>query len=157
MGRPILDGTGGYAEDRAYGLRVIDLGVMLAGCNLAGQDLRWTDLSEANMVRANLRECDLVKANLSRTVLYEAKLMGADLKSTRLFYGSVETASPRSRTTPPNYETGECTGVVIERSNLTGVKRINDEQRFYLCAWGGEKTRATIPGGCEDIPNKLER
>ena len=157
LGRPILDGSGGYAEDRAYGLRVIHLGVMLAGCNLAGQDLRWTDLSEANMVRANLRECDLVKANLSRTVLYEAKLVGADLKSTRLFYGSVETASPRSRTTPPNYETGECTGVVIERSNLTGVKRLNDEQRFYLCAWGGEKTRATIPGGCEDIPNRLGR
>ena len=157
LGRPILDGTGGYAEDRACGLRVIDLGVILAGCNLAGQDLRWTDLSEANMVRANLRECDLVKANLSRTILYEAKLVGADLKSTRLFYGSVETASPRSRTTPPNYETGECTGVVIERSNLTGVKRLNDEQRFYLCAWGGEKTRATIPGGCENIPNKLGR
>ena len=157
LGRPILDGTGGYAEDRAYGLRVIHLGVMLAGCNLAGQDLRWTDLSEANMVRANLMGCDLVKANLSRTVLYEAKLMGADLKSTHLFYGPVETASPRSRTVPPNYETGEYTGVVIERSNLTGVKRLNDEQRYYLCAWGGEKTRGTIPGGCNNIPNKLGR
>ena len=157
LGRPILDGTGGYAEDRAYGLRVIHLGVMLAGCNLAGQDLRWTDLSEANMVRANLVGCDLVKANLSRTVLYEAKLMGADLKSTRLFYGSVETASPRSRTAPPNYETGEHTGVVIEKSNLTGVKRLNEEQRYYLCAWGGEKTRETIPGGCANIPNKLGR
>ena len=157
LGRPILDGTGGYAEDRAYGLRVIHLGVMLAGCNLAGQDLRWTDLSEANMVRANLTGCDLVKANLSRTVLYEAKLMGVDLKSTRLFYGPVETASPRSRTAPPNYETGEHTGVVIERSNLTGVKRLNEEQRYYLCAWGGEKTRETIPGGCENIPNKLGR
>ncbi|MDJ0688499.1 MAG: pentapeptide repeat-containing protein [Xenococcaceae cyanobacterium MO_188.B32] len=157
LGRPILDGTGGYAEDRAYGLRVIHLGVMLAGCNLAGQDLRWTDLSEANMVRANLTNCDLVKANLSRTVLYEAKLMGADLKSTRLFYGSVETASPRSRTAPPNYETGEYTGVVIERCNLTGVKRLNEEQRYYFCAWGGEKTRETIPGGCQNIPNKLGR
>ena len=157
LGRPILDGTGGYAEDRAYGLRVIHLGVMLAGCNLAGQDLRWTDLSEANMVRANLVGCDLVKANLSRTVLYEAKLMGADLKSTRLFYGSVETASPRSRTAPPNYETGEHTGVVIEKSNLTGVKRLNEEQRYYLCAWGGERTRETIPGGCANIPNKLGR
>ena len=157
LGRPILDGTGGYAEDRAYGLRVIHLGVMLAGCNLANQDLRWTDLSEANMVRANLTGCDLVKANLSRTVLYEAKLMGADLKSTRLFYGSVETASPRSRTAPPNYETGEYTGVVIERSNLTSVKRLNEEQRYYLCAWGGERTRETIPGGCANIPNKLGR
>ncbi|MDJ0716541.1 MAG: pentapeptide repeat-containing protein [Prochloraceae cyanobacterium] len=157
LGRPILDGSGGYAEDRAYGLRVIHLGVMLAGCNLTGQDLRWTDLSEANMVRADLRGCDLVKANLSRTVLYEAKLGGADLKSTRLFYGPVETASPRSRTSPPNYETGEHTGVVVERANFTGVRRLNEEQRYYLCAWGGEKTRGTIPGGCEDIPNKLGR
>mgnify|MGYP001813468368 FL=1 len=157
LGRPILDGSGGYAEDRAYGLRVIHLGVMLAGCDLTGQDLRWTDLSEANMVRADLRGCDLVKANLSRTVLYEAKLAGADLKSTRLFYGSVETASPRSRTSPPNYETGEHTGVVVERANLTGVRRLNEEQRYYLCAWGGEKTRGTIPGGCDDIPNKLGR
>lgn len=157
LGRPILDGTGGYAEDRAYGLRVIHLGVMLAGCNLASQDLRWTDLSEANMVRANLVGCDLVKANLSRTILYEAQLVRADLKSTRLFYGAVETASPRSRTTPPNYETGEHTGVVVERSNLTGIKRLNEEQRYYLCAWSGEKTRETIPGGCENIPNKLGR
>ena len=157
LGRPILDGTGGYAEDRAYGVRVIDLGVMLAVCNLAGQDLRWTDLSEANMVRANLSKCDLVKANLSRTVLYEANLIGADLKSTRLFYGSIETASPRSRTVPPDYETGEYTGVVIERANLAGVKRLSEEQRYYLCAWGGERTRATIPGGCGDIPNKLGR
>lgn len=157
LGRPILDGTGGYAEDRAYGLRVIHLGVMLAGCYLAGQDLRWTDLSEANMVRANLIGCDLVKANLSRTVLYEANLVGADFKSTRLFYGLVETASPRSRKIPPNYETGECTGAVIERSNLREVKRLNEEQRYYLCAWGGEKTRETIPGGCQNIPNKLGR
>ena len=157
LGRAILDGTGGYAEDRAYGVRVIHLGVMLAGCNLSGQDLRWADLSEANMVRANLSKCDLVKANLARTILYEAKLAGADLKSTRLFYGSLEAASPRNRTTPPNYETGECTGVVVERANLAGVKRIGEEQRYYLCAWGGEKTRATIPGGCEGIPNKLGR
>jgi uncharacterized protein YjbI with pentapeptide repeats len=157
LGRPILDGFGGYAEDRENGTKVINLGIMLAGADLAGQDLRWTDLSEANMVRADLSRCDLVKANFSRTVLYEANLQGADLKGARLFYGFVEAASPRSRTVPPNYETGAHTGVVIENANLTSVQNLSDEQRYYLCAWGGEKTRTTIPGGCEGIPNKLGR
>ena len=157
LGRPILDGVGGYAEDRAYGVRVIDLGVVLAGTNLAGTDLRWTDLSEANMVRANLNHCDLVKANLARTILYEANLTGADIKSAHLFYGSLETASPRSRSYPPDYVTGAYTGAVVENANLTNVHRLSEEQRYYFCCWGGSKTRATIPGGCEGIPNKLGR
>ncbi len=157
LGRPMLDGNGGYSEDRPHGIRVIDLGVMLAGAMLSGQDLRWTDLSDANMVRINLSHCDLVKANLARTVLYEANLAGADMKGTRLFYGKLDTATPRSITLPPNYETGEHTGVVVERANFSGVKRLNEEQRYYLCAWCGEKSRATIPGGCEGIPNKLGR
>lgn len=157
LGRPILDGFGGYSEDRAHGVRVISLGVMLAGTNLSGQDLRWTDLSEANMVRADLSWCDLVKANLSRTVLYDASLKGSNLKETRLFYGSVETASPRSRSFPPNYETGAYTGAVLENCNLMAIQNLTEEQRYYCCAWGGEKTRATISGGCYEIPNKLER
>ncbi|MGP0129166.1 MAG: pentapeptide repeat-containing protein [cyanobacterium endosymbiont of Rhopalodia musculus] len=157
LGRPILDGFGGYAEDRAHGVRVINLGVMLAGTNLSGQDLRWTDLSEANMVRADLSWCDLVKANLSRTVLYDANLKGSNLKETRLFYGSVKTASPRSRSFPPNYETGAYTGVVLENCNLMAIQNLTEEQRYYCCAWGGEKTRATISGGCYEIPNKLDR
>ena len=157
LGRPMLDGSGGYSEDRPYGTRVIDLGVMLAGAYLVGQDLRWTDLSEANMVRANLSQCDLVKANLARTVLYEANLAGADLKGARLFYGSVETATPRSITAQPDYETGKHTGVVVEKANLSGIKRMSEEQRYYLCAWCGEKSRSTVPGGCEGIPNKLGR
>ncbi len=157
LGRPMLDGSGGYSEDRPYGTRVIDLGVMLAGAYLVGQDLRWTDLSEANMVRANLSHCDLVKANLARTVLYEANLAGADLKGTRLFYGPVETATPRSITAPPNYETGQHTGVVVEKANFSGVRRLIEEQRYYICSWCGEKSRATVPGGCEGIPNRLGR
>jgi uncharacterized protein YjbI with pentapeptide repeats len=157
LGRPILDGSGGYAEDRAYGIRVIDLGVMLAGADLSSTDLRWTDLSEANMVRANLTKSDLVKANLSRTVLYEANLNNADLKGARLFYGPVETASPRSRIHPPNYETGAYTGAVVEDANFTNVQRLSEEQRYYCCCWGGDKTRTTIPGGCQNIPNKLGR
>jgi hypothetical protein len=34
---------------------------------------------------------------------------------------------------------------------------MSEEQRYYCCAWGGEETRGTIPGGCEGIPNKLGR
>ncbi|MGK7896243.1 MAG: pentapeptide repeat-containing protein [Xenococcus sp. (in: cyanobacteria)] len=157
LGRPMLDGAGGYAQDRLYGTRVIDLGVILAGTDLSYQDLRWTDLSNANMVRTNLSHADLVKANLSRTVLYEANLTEADLKGTILFYGKAETATPRTRNGIPNYQTGEHTGVVIERANLSHVKRLNEEQRYYLCAWCGEKSRSMIPGGCEGIPNKLGR
>ncbi|NWF61647.1 MAG: pentapeptide repeat-containing protein [Fischerella sp.] len=157
LGRPILDGIGGYCEDRLHGVRVIDLGVMLAGADLSGTDLRWTDLTEANLVRTNLSKCDLVKANLSRCILYEADLNGADLNATRLFYGSAENASPRSRTHPPNYNTGEYTGAVVENADFSDVQRMSEANRHYCCAWGGEKTRGTIPGGCEGIPNKLGR
>ncbi len=155
LGRAILDGCGGYAEDRLEGLRVIDLGVMLAAADLAGTDLRWTDLSEVNLVRANLSNCDLIKANLSRTILYNANLSDADLNSIRLFYGSPEIASPRTRTEEPNYETGEHTGAVVENANFTNVRRMSESVRYYCCAWCGEQTRGTIPGGCEGIPNKL--
>ncbi|MDK2411992.1 pentapeptide repeat-containing protein [Aphanizomenon sp. PH219] len=157
LGRAILDGSGGYAEDRLEGVRVIDLGVMLAGADLADNDLRWTDLSEANLIRANLSNCDLVKANLSRTILYDANLSNADLNGVRLFYGLPEQASPRSRSEPPNYETGEQTGAVIENADFTNAQRMSESTRYYCCTWCGEKTRQTIPGGCEGIPNKLGR
>lgn len=157
LGRPILDGSGGYQEDRDFGIRVIDLGVMLAAANMSGTDLRWTDLSEANLVRANLSHSDLVKANLSRTILYDANLAGADMMGTRLFYGSLATASPRTRADIPNFTTGAYTGTVIENADLSGVQRLSEEQRQYCCAWGGAKTRGTIPGGCEGIPNQLGR
>jgi uncharacterized protein YjbI with pentapeptide repeats len=157
LGRAILNGDGGYAEDRVFGVRVIDLGVMLAGADLSETDLRWTDLSEANLIRVNLNGCDLVRTNFARTILAEAKFIGADLKGTILFYSSAETASPRSRTEPPNYRTGEYTGAVIENADFTNVQRMSESTRYYCCAWGGEKTRATIPGGCSGIPNKLER
>jgi len=157
LGRAILNGSGGYAEDRINGLRVIELGVVLAAANLADTDLRWTDFSEANLIRANLSRCDLVKANFSRTILYDAHLVGADFKGTILFYGKAETATPRSRTNPPNYQTGEQTGAVVENADFTDVQRMSDSARYYCCAWGGERTRATVPGGCEGIPNKLGR
>ncbi len=157
LGRAILDGAGGYEEDRLNGVRVIDLGVMLAGADLSGTDLRWTDLSEANLIRANLSYCDLVKANFSRTILFNAKLRYTDLNSTRFFYGKATEASPRSRIEPPDYRTGKHTGAVIENADFTGATQMSEEQRYYCCAWGGEQTRSTIPGGCEGIPNKLGR
>ncbi|MDA0269324.1 MAG: pentapeptide repeat-containing protein [Cyanobacteria bacterium] len=157
LGRPILDGEGGYAEDRAQGVRVINLGAVLANTDLSGTDLRWTDLSEANLVRANLARCDLVKANLTRTILYYANLSGADLMGAELFQGSVETASPRSHTESPDYQTGTYTGAVVEGADFSNVQRLSESQRQYCCRWGGETTRKTIPGGCKDTPNCLGR
>lgn len=155
LGRPIFDGLGGYQEDRVHGIRVINLSVMLVAADLRGQDLRWVDLSDIYLIRANLRDGDLVKTNFARAVLYEANLEGADVKGTRFFYGPAQSASPRSRTQVPNYETGEYTGAVVEKVNFTGVKNLSDELRYYCCAWSGEASRHTIPGGCEGIPNHL--
>jgi uncharacterized protein YjbI with pentapeptide repeats len=157
LGRAILDGVGGYAEDRVNGVRVIDLGVMLAGANLEGADLRWTDLSDINMIRANLHRCDLVRTNLARTILSEADFSNSDLFEARLFYGSTKTATPRTRAEFPNYKSGAYTGAVIEDADFTKVQRLSESQRYYCCAWGGSKTRKTIPGGCEGIPNLLGR
>lgn len=159
LGRAIFDGSGGYAEDRVSGVRVIDLGVMLAKADLSRTDLRRTDLSDANLVGANLNSCDLVKSNLARTILYEAQLRGADFKGCRLYYGTAETATPRTPSHPPypNYRTGAYTGAVVENADFTGVEGLSEEQRHYCCSWGGEQTRATIPGGCAGIPNRLGR
>jgi len=157
LGRPILDGRGGYAEDRAHGVKVINLGAMLANADLSSSDLRWTDLSDTNLIRADLSNCDLIRVNFSRTILYHADLSNADLMGVRLFYGDPDTASPRSRTELPDFTTGAHTGAVIEGANFTNVKRLSAAQRHYCCRWGGDRTRATIPGGCDDIPNCLER
>lgn len=157
LGRPILDGLGGYAEDRAHGTRVIDLGVMLAASNLADTDLRWLDLSESNLIRADLTSCDLVRTNFSRAILCDANLTDTDIMGVRLFYGDIQTATPRTRQDQPNYSTGEFTGTVIEGADFTNVQRLSEVQRCYCCTWGGSKTRETIPGGCEDLPNRLGR
>ena len=157
LGRPILDGAGGYAEDRLNGTRVIDLGVMLAAADLSGNDLRWVDLSEVNLIRSNLSQCNLVRTDLARTILCDADLSETDLMSARFFYGLPETATPRTRNNSPDYETGEFTGAVVEGIDLSNAQRLSEAQRCYLCAWGGSRTRATIPGGCRDLPNRLGR
>lgn len=156
LGKAILDGIGGYAEDRQFGLRVIDLGVILAGADLSCTDLRQTDLSDINMVRTNFNNCSLVQANLSRTILRQASFVNADFLGVRLFYGEATQATPRTRADMPNYQTGAFTGAVVEGADFTNVQRLSEAQRYYCCAWGGSSTRNTIPGGCEGIPNHLE-
>jgi uncharacterized protein YjbI with pentapeptide repeats len=157
LGRPIFDGLGGYEEDIEYGVRVINLNGMLAGTDLSSSDLRNTEFSEANLSGITLSGCDLTRANLSRTILMGASLRQADLSRSRLFYGSAEVASPRDRINPPNYTTGAYTGAVVENADLSQVKNLSEEQHYYCCAWGGSKTRSTIPGGCSNVPNKLGR
>lgn len=156
LGRAIFDGLGGYEEDLEYGVRVIDLVGMLANVDLSGTDLRRTEMSEANLVHSNLQGCDLGRANLSRCILYGANLSKTDLTRTRFFYGQVEQVTPRDRMNPPNFQTGAQTGAVIENADFSKAKGLSEEQRYYCCAWGGKQSRATIPGGCEGIPNKLE-
>jgi uncharacterized protein YjbI with pentapeptide repeats len=155
LGKVILNGAGGYDEDRIYGVRVINLGVMLAGTDLAQTDLRWTDLSDANLIRTNLDGCNLSQANLSKTILYQAKLTNADIKGARLFYGNLASASPRIPDRVPDYVTGKFTGAVVEAADFTKIRHMSEEQRHYCCAWCGEASRLTIPGGCQGIADRL--
>jgi len=57
--RVILNGSGGYAEDRIYGVRVINLGVMLGRPFWHRSTL--DRHQRCHLVRANLSRCDLVK------------------------------------------------------------------------------------------------
>jgi uncharacterized protein YjbI with pentapeptide repeats len=155
LGKVVLNGNGGYDEDRIYGTRVINLGVMLAQTDLAQTDLRWTDLSDANAIGTNFSGCNLSTANLARTILYRAILNGANLTDTRLFYGDIQSASPRVPDRPPDYISGEFTGAVVEDVDFTGTIGMSASQREYCCAWCGENSRQTIPGGCRSIPNRL--
>ncbi len=157
LGRAILDGSGGYVVDLDRGVRVVNLGTMLAGKDISKTDLRWVDLSGANLIKADLSGCNLTGTNLSGTILAKVKLKGADLSKIRLFYGDITTASPRDRLAIPNFEIGEYTGAVVEESDLWDAIDLSEENRCYFCMWGGTKTRRTIPGGCDGIPNRLGR
>ncbi len=157
LGRPILDGTGGYVVDLANGVRVVNLGMMLAGRAISNTDLRNSDLSGANLIKTNFNNCDLTGANFSGAVLVKANLRGTDLSRVKMFYGNLATASPRDRNHLPNFETGEYTGAVVEDADFSKAIDISEETRQYLCAWCGKKSRKTIPGGCDDVPNRLGR
>ncbi|WP_309740845.1 pentapeptide repeat-containing protein, partial [Chamaesiphon sp. OTE_20_metabat_361] len=155
LGKVVLNGNGGYDEDRICGVRVIDLGAMLAGTDISASDLRWSDLSDANAIRTNLSGCNLIGANLSRTILYQANLSGADIKGTRFFYGNLEHASPRIPDRSPDYITGEFSGAVVEDVDFTNVRGMSVEQQQYCCQWCGSAARQTIPGGCAGIADRL--
>jgi uncharacterized protein YjbI with pentapeptide repeats len=155
LGRPILDGAGGYQRDRVRGIRVVNLRSMLEKTDLHDTDLRGIDFSDARLEGANLSGCDLSYTNLSGADLRNVNLQGAELYKTFLFAGSAETASPAEPGMKPNFKTGEYTGALVHNTNLRGVKGLSPEQRHYLCRWGGGKTRSTIPGGCANSPNSL--
>jgi uncharacterized protein YjbI with pentapeptide repeats len=155
LGRPILDGTGGYVIDLEHGVRVINLGTMLAGQDLSRTDLRRAIFSGANMLKANFEFANLTGSDFTGTILIKSNLRGTDLTNVKFFYGCLEHASPRSRNFSPNFQTGAYTGAVVEGADFTGVVGLSEENRQYLCAWGGTETRRTIPGGCRDVPNRL--
>ncbi len=156
LGRPILDGEGGYQRDRNHGIRVVNLRTFLDEADLHSTDLRGVDLSQISMEVANLTGCQLSYANLCGTDLRGSSLRGATLYKALLFVGSVETATPAERGYHPNFKTGEYTGAWVQNCDFTGVKRLSEDQRYYICAWGGPKTRATVPGGCKGIPDRLK-
>jgi uncharacterized protein YjbI with pentapeptide repeats len=157
LGRAILDGAGGYVVDLEQGVRVINLGLMLAGKDISKSDLRYVDLTGANFIRTNFSGCNLTGANLGGAILCRANLRQTDLSKVNLFYGDISTASPRDREHFPNFATGQYTGAVVEEADFTSAQDLSPENRQYLCAWGGSKTRKTIAGGCRDVPNLLGR
>jgi uncharacterized protein YjbI with pentapeptide repeats len=155
LGRPILDGSGGYQKDRNNGIRVVYLGDILERADLHGTELRGIDFSEVSLEGADLRGCDLSYANLIAANLMNAQLQGADLYKAQLFEGTLEGATPANRYQKPHFKSGAHTGAIIEGANFRGVTRLSLEQRQYICAWGGPRSRATVPGGCVGIPDQL--
>jgi uncharacterized protein YjbI with pentapeptide repeats len=157
LGRAILDGSGGYVVDLERGVRVINLGLMLAGKDISKSDLRYVDLTGANFIKTNFSGCNLTGADFGGAILCRANLRGTDLSKVSLFYGDIATASPRDRNYPPNFETGEFSGAVVEEADFSNAQDLSEENRQYLCAWCGNKTRRTIRGGCQGVPNLLGR
>lgn len=157
LGRAILDGSGGYVIDMECGVRVINLGLMLAGKDISNSDLRYVDLSGGNFLKTNFSGSNLTGANLIGTVLCRANLRRTDLSKTKFFHGDLATATPRDRSHVPNFMTGEYTGAVVEEADFSQAQDISEDSRQYICAWGGNKTRRTIAGGCQNVPNRLGR
>ncbi len=157
LGRAILDGSGGYVVDLERGVRVINLGLMLSSKDISKSDLRYVDLTGANFIKTNFSGCNLTGANFSGAILCRANFRDTDLSKVNFFYGDIATASPRDRNHLPNFETGEYTGAVVEEADFSHAQDLSEENRQYLCAWGGNKTRRTIAGGCQGVPNRLGR
>jgi uncharacterized protein YjbI with pentapeptide repeats len=155
LGRAILDGQGSYEEDRVQGVPVVRLHQSLRGQDLAGTDLRGIDFNGADLRGANLEGADLSEANLAGADLSGALLEGARLERTLFFYGAAENATPREPGVSPDFVSGRGTGAVVENVNLTGVRLLDPENRLYLAAWSGKRSRQTLPGGCKGLPDRL--
>ncbi|MEI6829726.1 MAG: pentapeptide repeat-containing protein [Synechococcaceae cyanobacterium ELA445] len=157
LGRAILDGEGNYEVDRLDGVPVIRLHQMLRGVDLSGVDLRGVDFNAADLGGTNLRGADLADANLAGVNLSGADLDGARLERTRFFYGTAEAATPADPRTPADFESGAATGAIVENANLSDLRQLDAQARFYLASWGGSRSRQSLAGGCKAIPSKLER
>ncbi|MEN9205795.1 MAG: pentapeptide repeat-containing protein [Thermostichales cyanobacterium DRC_bins_46] len=159
LGRPILDGQGGYVRDRLKGIRVIWLEAMLERTDLRHTQLRGLDLSDISLCQAYLQGADLSYVNFVGSDLRSAQCQGANFYRVLLFSGDVATATPiQSLHLSPqgkgNFKTGAGTGARVEGINCQGISGLSEENRQYLCMWGGSLTRATIPGGCAGIPDR---
>ncbi|MGB7563399.1 MAG: pentapeptide repeat-containing protein [Prochlorococcaceae cyanobacterium] len=157
LGRAILDGQGNYELDRLDGVPVIRLQQMLRGVDLSGVDLRGVDFNAADLGGSNLRGSDLADANLAGVNLSGTDLDGARLERTRFFYGTAETATPADPRTPADFESGAGTGAIVENANLSDLRQLDAQARFYLASWGGSRSRQSLAGSCKAIPSKLER
>lgn len=157
LGRAILDGSGGYAEDRIEGIPVIQLLSMLASADLQATDLRSIDFNRADLQASDLQDADLSHANLAGCNLTGSRLRESIVAQTRWFYGHWETATPAQANLTPDYETGIGTGAIVEDVDFSEVQSLSPEARYYCCSWCGSRSRSTIPGGCKGIPNRLDR
>ncbi|MCT0207647.1 pentapeptide repeat-containing protein [Synechococcus sp. CS-1332] len=155
LGRAILDGEGSYEEDRPRGVPVIRLQSMLRGADLAGTDLRAIDFNGADLSGADLSGADLAEANMAAVNLAGANLQGACLQATRFFYGEALAASPHQAQQSPDHIGGAGTGALVENVNLSGVRQLDPDNRAYLAAWCGVRSRQTLPGGVKGLPNRL--
>jgi len=75
----------GERDFHGANLRWTDLSdANLSDANLVGANLRWSYLTDANLRGANLRGVDLIGANLTDANLSKANLCGADLRGANL-------------------------------------------------------------------------
>ncbi len=156
LGRAILDGNGSYEEDRLSGVPVIRLQLILKAVDLSGTDLRGVDFNAADLSGTDLSGSDLSGANLAGCNLAGANLERCLLGGVRFFYGRSQTASPRASGGRLDPETGHGSGAVVQNANFSGVQGLDAANHYYLASWSGNRSRATIPGGCKGIASQLE-
>ncbi|MEY2645339.1 MAG: hypothetical protein RLZZ611_1988 [Cyanobacteriota bacterium] len=141
VGRPMLDGQGGYVCDRLNGVPVVQLRQLLVGVKLAYTDLSGVDFNGADLSGADLRGADLRGANLAAANLSGANLEGADLEGVIFFHGSGEAVSPAGSESGLDLSSGRGTGAVLRRTRLAGVRHLSPEARAYCHRWSGGEFR----------------